>query len=81
MLFVQGTRISDHVDFIHFHNCIEIALCEKGSMTWNLENTYMQVNAGDFLFLPPFYTHASFSHPRRTPMCAAIFFSLIRRRF
>lgn len=41
MLFVQGTRISDHVDFIHFHNCIEIALCEKGSMTWNLENTYM----------------------------------------
>lgn len=60
VLLMQGTQISDHVDFIHFHNCIEIAFCENGSMTWNLENTYRQVNAGDFLFLPPFYTHASF---------------------
>lgn len=75
MLLMQGTRISDYVDFIHFHNCIEIALCEKGFMTWNLENTYMQVNAGDFLFLPPFYTHACFFPPQEDAnVCCHYFF-------
>lgn len=64
VLLMQGTEISGHADFIHFHNCIEIALCETGSMTWNLENAYSRVNAGDFLFLPPFYTHASFFPPQ-----------------
>lgn len=75
LLLMQGTQISDHVDFIHFHNCIEIALCEKGSMAWNLENTYMQVNVGDFLFLPPFYTHASFFPPQEeTDVCCHYLF-------
>ncbi len=77
VLLMQGDRISDHVDFIHFHNCIEIALCEKGSMTWNLENTYRQVHAGDFLFLPPFYTHASFFPPQADSdvCCYYLFFN------
>ncbi|MCM1539842.1 MAG: AraC family transcriptional regulator [Blautia sp.] len=75
MLLMQGVQISDHVDFIHFHNCIEVALCEKGSMTWNLENTYRQVDAGDFLFLPPFYTHASFFPPQEdTDVCCHYLF-------
>lgn len=75
LLLMQGTRISDHVDFIHFHNCIEIALCKKGTMTWNLENTYVRVNEGDFLFLPPFYTHASFFPPQAdTDVCCHYLF-------
>lgn len=78
---MQGTRISDHVDYTHFHNCIEIALCENGSMTWNLENTYMQVNAGDFLFCRRFIRMLPFSLPRRTPMYAVIIFFLIRRSY
>lgn len=77
VLLMQGVRISDHVDFFHFHNCIEIALCEKGFMTWNLENTSRQVNAGDFLFLPPFYTHASFFPPQEDAdvCCHYLFFN------
>lgn len=77
VLLMQGTQISDHVDFIHFHNCIEIALCENGSMTWNLENAYMDVNEGDFLFLPPFYTHASFFPPQTDShvCCHYLFFN------
>lgn len=76
VLLMQGVQTSDHVDFIHFHNCIEVALCEKGSMTWNLENTYWQVKEGDFLFLPPFYTHASFFPPQEEPdvCCHYLFF-------
>ena len=64
VLLMQGTEISDHADFIYFHNCIELALCESGSMTWNLENVYSRIKAGAFLFLPPFYTHASFFPPQ-----------------
>lgn len=77
VLLMQGTEISGHVDFIHFHNCIEIAICEKGSMAWNLENAYMQVNMGDFLFLPPFYTHASFFPPQTDAdvCCHYLFFN------
>ncbi len=77
VLLMQGIQITDHVDFIHFHNCIEIAFCEKGTMTWNLENQYRQVNEGDFLFLPPFYTHASFFPPQADSnvCCHYLFFN------
>lgn len=77
VLLMQGTQITDHVDFIHFHNCIEIAFCEKGTMTWNLENTYVQAEEGDFLFLPPFYTHASFFPPQKDSevCCHYLFFN------
>lgn len=77
VLLMQGNQITDRVDFIHFHNCIEIALCEKGTMTWNLENTFTQVAEGDFLFLPPFYTHASFFPPQtdQEVCCHYLFFN------
>lgn len=77
VLFMQGTRISDRVDFIHFHNCIEIALCKKGMMYWNLENDIREISPGSFLFLPPFFTHASYFPPQgeQEVCCDYLFFN------
>lgn len=76
-LLMHGTQISTQVDFIHFHNCIEIALLEKGAMTWNLENKIYELKPGDICFLPPFFTHASFFPPQETDdvLCHYIFFN------
>ncbi len=77
LLLMHGTQISSQVSFIHFHNCIEIAFLEKGTMTWNLENKTYQLKPGDICFLPPFFTHASFFPPQETKdvLCHYIFFN------
>ena len=77
LLLMHGTQISSQVDFIHFHNCIEIAFLEKGTMTWNLENKTYQLHPGDICFLPPFFTHASFFPPQETEdvLCHYFFFN------
>ncbi len=77
LLFMQGTQISDRVDFIHFHNCIEIAICKKGLMYWNLENDIHEISQGSFLFLPPFFTHASYFPPQAVEdvCCQYLFFN------
>lgn len=77
VLLMQGTLISDRVDFIHFHNCIEIALCKRGEMCWNLENANREITQGCFLFLPPFYTHASYFPPQvqQDVCCYYLFFN------
>lgn len=59
-LYMQINQTSRGIEFIHFHNCLEIALCEKGTMVWNMENKEFFIHPGDFCFLPPFFTHASF---------------------
>lgn len=76
-LLMQGNQISPQIDFIHFHNCIEIALLEKGVMTWNLENEIYQLTPGNICFLPPFFTHASIFPPQQTDelLCHYIFFN------
>lgn len=76
-LLMHGNQISSQIDFIHFHNCIEIALLEKGTMIWNLENKIYQLTPGTICFLPPFFTHASFFPPQQTEelLCHYIFFN------
>lgn len=60
ILLMEGKITSPQIDFIHFHNCIEIAFCRKGTMTWNLENQVFSLTPGNICFLPPFFTHGSF---------------------
>lgn len=76
-LLMHGTHISSQIDFIHFHNCIEIALLEKGTMMWNLENEICTLTPGNLCFLPPFFTHASFFPPQESEavLCHYIFFN------
>lgn len=63
-LYMQSSRTSSNRDFIHFHNCLEIAVCEQGIMDWNIEGTELQLHPGEFCVLPPFVTHAS-CHPQQ----------------
>lgn len=76
-LLMHGNQISSHADFIHFHNCIEIALLEKGTMIWNLENKVYTLTPRNILFLPPFFTHASFFPPQddEEALCHYLFFN------
>ena len=60
ILLMEGKSTSPQIDFIHFHNCIEIAFCRKGTMAWNLENRIFSLTPGNICFLPPFFTHGSF---------------------
>ena len=51
-------------EFLHFHNFIEIALCVRGRMNWNLENRRQMLRPGDLCLLPPFFTHSSCFPPQ-----------------
>lgn len=76
LLLMEVTAATAQADFIHFHNCIEIAVCEQGMMNWNLENDICQMNPGSFCLLPPFFTHASFFPPQEGDMlCHYLFFN------
>ena len=68
---VSSSRLAD---FLHFHNSIEIAYCQNGIMSWNLENRSYTLTPGDAFFLPPFYTHSStFPDPDETSCCYYLF--------
>ncbi len=76
-LLMQVTHAHTRMDFLHFHNCIEIALPVKGEMIWNLENKNQKLAAGDLCFLPPFFTHESLFPPQETQdvLCYYLFFN------
>lgn len=74
---MQGTKSAQGIEFIHFHNCLEIAVCEKGDMIWNMENREHLVHPGEMCLLPPFFTHASFFPSASGPdvLCHYLFFN------
>lgn len=76
-LYMQGKKPSPKIEFIHFHNCLEIAVCEKGDMVWNMENREHLVHPGEMCLLPPFFTHASFFPVSSGPdvLCHYLFFN------
>ncbi|MBQ8637585.1 MAG: AraC family transcriptional regulator [Lachnospiraceae bacterium] len=74
-LYMQSTRVSSSRDFIHFHNCLEIAVCEQGIMEWNIEGVEFLLHPGEFCILPPFVTHASCHPLQEAPvLCHYLFF-------
>ena len=58
ILLMEVKSTTPQIDFIHFHNCIEIAFCQSGTMTWNLENQVFSLSPGNICFLPPFFTQS-----------------------
>ena len=67
ILLMRGSSITppSEKEFLHFHNSIEIALCVRGRMNWNLENTECMLLPGNLCFLPPFFTHSSRFPPQQ----------------
>ncbi len=76
LLVMHGTTITPQIDFIHFHNCVEIALIEKGTMVWDFEKEEQLIPAGNLCFIPPFFTHACYFPPQETEdvLCHYLFF-------
>lgn len=77
ILFMQGKHIAQRLDFVHFHNCLEIAVCVKGAMAWNLENREYALNPGEICLIPPYFTHASAFLPQQEEelLCSYLFFN------
>ena len=73
---MEDKSTTPQIDFIHFHNCIEIAFCQSGTMTWNLENQVSSLSPGNICFLPPFFTHGSFFPSQEGEVsCSYLFFN------
>ena len=62
-ILMQSSFIYPREIVMHFHNCIEIVLVEKGVMRWNLENSFYRIEADSICFIPPYFTHSSHFHP------------------
>ena len=60
ILHMTETTPSSEIDFFHFHNCIELAYCEKGSKNFIVENQNLTLHMGDACFIPPYHMHASY---------------------
>ena len=76
ILLMEVKSTTPQIDFIHFHNCIEIAFCQSGTMTWNLENQVSSLSPGNICFLPPFFTHGSFFPSQEGEVsCSYLFFN------
>ena len=75
-LYMQSSKSgSDPLPF-HFHNCLEIAICEEGAMSWNLEGRSFPIQAGQICLIPPFITHYSVFLPDDGHrLCRYLFFN------
>lgn len=77
-LMMHSSVAPPRPNFVHFHNSIEIAYLEKGTMLWNLENENCQISEGEACILPPYFTHSSHFHPSCPPenkLCHYIYFN------
>lgn len=71
---IHHTCTARQADFIHFHNCLEIALCDQGTMQWNVEGQDFLLHPDEFCLVPPFATHCSFHPLQDNPVSCRYFF-------
>ncbi len=60
VFLMQETEPTSEAVFMHFHNCIEIAICEESMKKWSIEGREYFFLPGDIFFIPPFTTHLSY---------------------
>jgi len=60
IILMQENNPAPQAVFMHFHNCIEIAICEKSRKCWNIEDQQYDFTPGDIFFIPPFHSHSSY---------------------
>lgn len=55
-------NISDKkADYLHFHNCLEIGICHKGSGYLLVNGKTIEFNEGDITCIPRNFTHTTYS--------------------
>lgn len=71
------------IEVLHYHDCIEIGICLKGSGLFLLGNRVESVSEGDALFIPPAVHHYSQQISTTTCICAFIYLEprLLEKRF
>lgn len=58
-LYMYTDSVGRDPQFLHFHNCLELALCESGIMQWTLEGREFELKPGQMCLVPAFVTHSS----------------------
>lgn len=51
-IYMKSTTTAPKTAFIHFHDCIELAILEKGYMIWNIENNETRIVPGTICIVP-----------------------------
>lgn len=49
--------------YLHFHNCLEIAICHNGNKELYVEDCHVQFHTGDINVIPPYAIHMSQNKP------------------
>ena len=47
ILLMEVKSTTPQIDFIHFHNCIEIAFCQSGTITWYQYTDFSKLLSGE----------------------------------
>ena len=70
-------RISDvQTGRLHFHNCLEIGLCEEGSGTLEFSDHQITFHEGDITFIADDVVHTTYSAPGTSSKWSYIFLDL-----
>lgn len=77
-IYMKSTSTAPQTAFMHFHDCIELAVLEKGYMIWNIENQCTRISPGTICIVPPHFTHTSWFPPDQSDdvLCHYLFFKL-----
>lgn len=51
------------LNFMHFHNCVEIGVCRRGRQTLYVEEKKLEMGPGDICVIPPYAMHITQAHP------------------
>lgn len=54
------------LNFMHFHNCVEIGICRRGRQTLYVEEKKLEMGPGDICVIPPYAMHITQAHPDST---------------
>ena len=54
---------STELDFMHFHNCVEIGICRSGKQILYVEDQVMEMEEGDICIIPPYAMHITQALP------------------
>lgn len=64
------------LNFMHFHNCVEIGICRSGRQILHVEEQVMEMRPGDICIIPPYTMHITraLPHWEETILCEYLYF-------
>lgn len=64
------------LNFMHFHNCVEIGVCKSGRQILYVEDKILDMGPGDICIIPPYAMHITqaLPHCKETISCEYLYF-------